>query len=392
MITIDSSPSGKPSVHDGLWHIVNSDNSGTTDFKYVFDIWVNGVQKIRVKQFPEPDSGKGYFDASPVVKNSMTYEWFEPINSSAYVDQPDMSGQIGITYALRIGEEVSGVTTLNMASGEVSGYNWAPPLFKRRVIGLDDKLNKWLTNSPGRATIKQVDGTTAQTDSENLFIGFHTDQSSLSLHVDTFLEDGYNDNSVSGTPVAINNGFIQMNIGQTALFNSLNIIIDERVRYYDVYFEGYEKMRVYPKCNPKYETIPIHFLNRWGMWDTFRFDLASRLEMSVQRKGFKRRDYRFNDTSVDYMSQYNRYYEGSIDYLNKSEWTYRLNADAMTDTEYEWIAELFTSPQILMEVDGYFYPVTVKASTYEYRKYINDKLKSLEVEFEMNSSRYTQLR
>lgn len=53
-IVINSSPSGQPSVHDNLWHIVSSTNSGQVDFKYVFDIFVNGVQKIRVKQFLNP--------------------------------------------------------------------------------------------------------------------------------------------------------------------------------------------------------------------------------------------------------------------------------------------------------------------------------------------------
>mgnify|MGYP007024662293 FL=1 len=141
-ITINTSPTGTPSVHDGLWHVCSSDNSGVTDMKFVFDIWINGVQKIRVKQSPEPVTGKAYFDAGPTVRNSMTYAWFEPTNNSAYVDQPDMSGQVGIIYGLRVGEDVSGVTTTNMASGEVSGYNWAPPLFKRRDYGLSNKLNK----------------------------------------------------------------------------------------------------------------------------------------------------------------------------------------------------------------------------------------------------------
>lgn len=382
MITINTSPTGTPSVHDALWHVCSSDNSGTTDFKFVFDIWINGEQKIRVKQFPEPNNGKAYFDAGSVVRNSMTYEWFEPINSSAYVAEPDMSGQIGIVYNIRVGEEVSGITTTNMASGDVSGYNWAPPLFRRRVVGLNDRLNKWLTNRPLYSNTKL---------SENLFIPFYCN-TSLVLHCETFDQNNASIATASGSTTVIENGFVQMNIGTTALNATLGISFGDNVKYYEVWFNSLDKFRVYPVCNDKYTPIPIHFLNRWGMYDTLRFDLTSKLTMDPDRKAFTQKDYNFNGNSVDYLSSSNRYYESKINYSNKANWTYKLTADAMTDAEYEWAADLITSPQILAEIDGYFYPVTIKGGNYEYSKFVNNKLKPLELEFEMNQTRYTQLR
>lgn len=385
MITINTSPSGTPSVHDNMWHVVSSDASGSTDFKYVFDVWINGVQQVRVKQFPEPDSGYGYYDAGPTVRNSMTYQWFEPTNAGAYVAEPGMSGQIGINYQLRVGEDVSGVTTTNMASGEVSAYNWAPPLFQRRVTDLSTKLNKWLTNRPAYANIKLA---------ENLFIGFYTTPgTSLTLHVKKY--DASNTqigSTLDGSSTLIEKGFVQMNIGTTALSATLLTTFDESVKYYDVYFNAYDYIRVYVVCNPKYTCIPVHFLNRWGLWDTQRFDLVSKLSMDIERKGFGQRDYQFNGPSVDYKSSANRYYEGKINYSNKADWTYKLTADAMTDAEYEWMADLMQSPQILMEVDGYFYPVTISKNNYDYNKYINDRLKAFDIEFKINSERYTQLR
>ena len=382
MITINTSPTGTPSVHDAMWHVCSSDNSGSTDMKFVFDVWINGVQKIRVKQVPEPVTGKAYFDAGPIIRNSMTFAWFEPINSSAYVAEPDMSGQAGIVYALRVGEDVSGVTTSNMASGEVSGFNWAAPLFKRRVITLTDKLNKWLTNRP--ATLNTGEG-------ENLFIGFYTN-ATLTLKVDKFdFSNTQIGSTLSGSPTVIESGFAQMNIGTTALSATLSTTF-ANVKYYDVWFNALDKVRVYIRCNPKYTCVPIHFLNRWGVFDTQRFDLVSKLSMEVERKGFGQRDYQFNGNSVDYKSTANRYYEGRINYFNSAKWTYKLTADAMTDEEYEWMADLMTSPQILMEVDGYFYPVTIKGNNYEYSKFVNNKLKALNLEFELNTTRQTQLR
>lgn len=384
-ITINTNPAAGSSVHDNMWHVVSSDNSGYTDFKYVFDIWINGVQKIRVKQFPEPVTGKAYFDAGPTVRNEMNYAWFEPTNASAYVDQPDMNGEAGIVYALRVGEDVSGVTTLNMASGEVSGYNWAPPLFQRRAVSLATKVNKWFTNRPLYANTKLA---------ENLFIGFYvTPGTALTLHCDKFdMSNNQIGATLNGAATSCFNGFVQMNIGTTALSATLSTTFDAGVKYYDVWFNSLEKIRVYPVCNPKFTPIPIHFVGRWGLWDTHRFDLVSKLNMDIDRKGFGKRDYEFNGNSVDYYSASNRYYEGKINYSNKANWSYKLTSDALTDAEWEWLADLFTSPQILLEIDEYFYPVTIKRTSYEYNKFVTDRLKAFEVEFEFNSARMTQLR
>jgi len=388
-ITINTNPAAGSSVHDNMWHVVSSDNSGQTDFKYVFDVWVGGVQKIRVKQFPEPGTGKAYFDAGPIVRNEMTYQWFEPNNAGAVTYQPNMEGEAGIVYALSVGEDFSGVTTLNMASGEVSGYNWAPPLFKRRVVTLANKVDKWFTNRPLTTNTKLA---------ENLFVPFYTTPGQqLTLCLDKF--DASNNqigSQLTIAPANYNTGFIQLNIGTTALAASFSTTFDAGVKYYEVYFyNGFinlDKIRVYPVCNPKFTPVPIHFMNRWGMWDTHRFDLLSKLNMKVDRKDFGQRDYRFNGNSVDYYSSSNRYYEGKVNYSNVANWTYKLNSDALTDDEYEWLAELFTSTQILMEIDGYCYPVTIMRDSYEYNKFVSDRLKAFNVEFEINSSRMTQLR
>lgn len=382
-ITINTSPSGSPSAHDALWHVCSSTASGTTDMKFVYDVYVNGTQLIRVKKFPDPSNGKSYFDAGPIVRNEFTFEWFEPINSSVYVAEPDMSGQIGVVYNLRVGEEVSGITTLNMASGDVSAFNWAPNLFKRRVDGLSTKLNKWLTNRPLSAKTALA---------ENLFAGFYTN-ANLVLKCEKFDASNNTIGSVlSGSTTVIENGFVQMNIGTTALSATLSTTFDESVKYYDVWFNSLDKLRVYLTCNTKYTCIPIHFLNRWGMWDTHRFDLVSKLSMDIERKGFTEMDYKFNGNSVDYLSTNNVYYGGKTNYSNAATWTYRLNSDALTDAEWVWIADLMQSPQILLEYDGYFYPVTIKKNNYEYNQYVVDRLKPLEIEFELNTTRYTQLR
>jgi hypothetical protein len=183
-----------------------------------------------------------------------------------------------------------------------------------------------------------------------------------------------------------------MNIGSAAIATNLGLTINDSVKYYDVWFNSFDKIRVYVVCNPKYEPINIHFMNAWGMWDSLRFDLVSKLNMSVEKKSFEQRDYRFNGNAVDYKSTSNRYYEGATNYSIKSNFNYKLTADALTDDEYTWMADLISSPQILMEIDGYFYPVTLIDNNYEFSKNVFNKLKALELTFNMNQNRYSQLR
>jgi hypothetical protein len=186
-----------------------------------------------------------------------------------------------------------------------------------------------------------------------------------------------------------------MNIGSTAITNTLGIAIGSNVKFYDVWFKrggtDMAPIRVYTTCN-SYTPVLIHFLNRWGVWDTHRFDLLSRLMMDVERKGFMRNDYKKNGNAIDYKSSANRYYESKINYGNTANWIYKLTSDSLTDDEYTWLSDLVQSPQMLMEVDGYCYPATIKNTNYEYSKYENNKLRVLELEFEMNQMRNTQLR
>ena len=380
-ITINTNPPSGSTAQDDLWHVATSTASGSTDMKYIFEVYVGGVRKVSVRQFPEPSNGKAYFNAGATVRNSITFDWFEPVGT-AYVYEPNVTGEMGVQYQIRVGEEISGITTLNLASATTSVFNFKAPLFKRRVVTLQDRLNKWLTNRPLYANTKL---------GENLYIPFYTD-TTLNLKCSTYNENNTLIAAASGSTTTIENGFVQMNIGSTAISNNLSITINESVRYYDVSFNNFDIIRVYLVCNPKYEPINIHFMNAWGMWDSLRFDLVSKLNMNLEKKGFEQRDYRFNGNAVDYKSAYNKYYEGPINYSIKSTFNYKLTADALTDDEYTWIADLISSPQILMEIDTYFYPVTLVESNYEFSKNVFNKLKALELTFNMNQTRYSQLR
>ena len=404
-ITNIAFPSGSPTVQDTLWHIFDS-NITSGDLKYVMDIYVSGTQQVRVKLYPEPTSGIGYFDAGPIVRNTMTYEWLTP-KEELLMCEPNVSGQVAQTYQYRIGEEYSGVTYLNLVSGNVVAYNWVPPAFKRKVSDITTYTNLFFTNRP--LTIKASFG-------DNIHIPVKD--------ITRFVVAAYSQNNIVTGTILYSFGstktFAQLNIGSIAL-NKISAIITEDTKYYQIPIEeskyynrvitdggivegltclmqktaalgNTNTLQVDLNCNPKYESFNLHFMNNLGMFDTAKFGLVSRLNMDVTRKTFETRDYKYGATSVTYFDANNKYNDSKVNYLNKKDFTYKLTMEAPSDAEYEWLAELIGSPQIYMEIDGYYYPVSLKNTNYEYSKYVNNRLRVLDVEVEMNQTRYSQLR
>ena len=368
-------PSGSPSVQDTLWHIFDS-NITSTDLKYVVDLYVGGAQQVRVKLYPEPVTGIGYFDAGPIIRNTMTYQWLTP-NTNVLMCEPNVSGQIGQTYQYRIGEETSGVTTLNLASGNVTAYNYVAPTFERKVADLSAYNGKALSNRPNEINASLGD---------NIYIGAK-DVSGLVVSTYNFSNVKIADTtySLGGTKA-----FAQLNVGSPAL-NNPTAVITSSVKYYTITL-GTSTYRVNLECNPKYTSYNVHFMNHLGMFDTAKFDLASRLTMDVQRKSYEKRDYTLGASSVTYYDANKKYVDSKVNYLNKKDHAYKLTMNAPTDSQYEWLAELIDSPQVYFELNGYFYPVSIKNTNFEYSKYVNNRLRVFEVEIDINQTRFSQLR
>jgi len=353
-------PSGSPSVQDTLWHIFDS-NITSADLKYVVDLYVGGVQQVRVKLYPEPVTGIGYFDAGPIVRNTMTYQWLTP-NTNVLMCEPNVSGQIGQTYQYRIGEETSGVTTLNLASGNVTAYNYVAPTFERKVADLSAYNGKALSNRPNEINASLGD---------NIYIGAK-DVSGLVVSTYNFSNVKIADTtySLGGTKA-----FAQLNVGSPAL-NNPTAVITSSVKYYTITI-GTSTYRVNMECNPKYTSYNLHFMNHLGMFDTAKFDLASKLTMDVQRKIFEKRDYTLGASSVSYFDANKKYVDNKVNFLNKKDHNYKLTID---------------SPQVFFELDGYFYPVLIKNTNFEYSKYVNNRLRVFEVDIDINQTRFSQLR
>jgi hypothetical protein len=388
-ITSLINPTGKPSIQDNLWHIATSDNSGQVDFKFVFDVYKGGEQLIRAKVYPNPTNGKGYFDAGPVVRNEMDYSWFNP-NGTLISYEPNVSGQISQNYTIRTGEDFSGITTLNLASGNVTAYNFAAPLFKRRLEDFTAKDNKTLTD-------RFLNNISSNFD-EDLYLPIHCDRGSdLIFSVYRYIGSSLSVSNEYG--FSPSSGYFQLNISPSSIKQFLideadSLSIPTTTTKLIVNLETATTqyaITINVVCNGKFTPIPLHFMNSYGMFETARFELVNRLSKNLERKTFEKRDYEFNDSSVDYYSTIgsnHRYIESKINYGSKINWNYKLTMYPPSDSDYNWLSQLIDSPIIYAEIDSEYYPVTIVETNYEYSKHDFNGLKPLELNIEMNQKRF----
>ena len=378
----------KPSVQDDLWSIAESSNSAVTDMKFVFDLYVNNNIVIRSKTYPNPETGYGYFNASQVVRNYMTLNYLSS-NLNIINSYPSTSGGISIDYTLRVGEDVSGTTTLNQMSGTTKAYNWTPSIFKRQITGegIYQKNNKFVTNRT-RAKAGLTD--------RNLFIPLHTTDDTISINVYTYGENNAQI-AVSGTTVAPSSPYVQLNISPIAINTTWANLINSNVKYYKVLirsganpYPGICEIFVDMVCNQKYESSQLHFINQYGMFDTAKFDLVKRLSYNVEKKTYQKNEYSFpvDNLSVNYYNTALIFNESKINYGSKIDYSYKLTMNYPSDSDYQWLAELINSPLVYFEKDTYLYPVSIKETNYEYSEHIFNGLKVFEINIDLNQQRF----
>lgn len=399
-------PSAKACIYDGVWWTALSDKKDETNFKYIFDVFdADGNQLIRSKVYPDPATGRGYFDVSGVLRSAVDLDFtglYSPLQF--YYQVLNNTNQLRIEYSVEVGEEynvgASGITYLNDASGATTAFNSINDVWTK---GIDYKFAPttaagvtepygYVTNRPFQ--IK------SQYANEPIIIGVHLKyEASPADYYNKFTIKKYN---TAGTLLATatevyeldpgDDKYLLVNIGVEGINNLLGAgWIDSNVAYYTVQCVK-DTIRVDLQCNGLYEMYNLIFLNRLGMYDTARFSCVNKMTMDVQRKIFEKRDVSFGNTGVSYkVGNSTQYNESKINFDGVINWNLRLTMDFPTDQEYQWLSELIYSTKVILakNINGttYYYPVVIKNSNYEYIQRLSSKLKTLEIDVDLSQKR-----
>jgi hypothetical protein len=133
----------------------------------------------------------------------------------------------------------------------------------------------------------------------------------------------------------------------------------------------------------RFDPMRLAYINKYGAFDFFNFDLVSKTTFDVERKGYERN---YNGSI---------YEAGGIVvkninpiYYTKETQKWKIISDYLNDSQAETLRELYSSPLVYMNLvnDNYinfsWIPVKPTATSYEVKKTAIDKVFNIELDLE----------
>jgi hypothetical protein len=138
----------------------------------------------------------------------------------------------------------------------------------------------------------------------------------------------------------------------------------------------------------RYATNRLHWLNKFGVWDSFTFTLVSVTSSNVQSSGYSREKGVWNNTSFTYPS-----YQGEkVTYSKRSTDQLVLNSDWIKEDIQQWLVRsLLESPVVYLEQSDGFEPVNISNQTYQFKTKRRDGLIQEQITIDRTYSYTSQL-
>jgi hypothetical protein len=298
-----------------------------------------------------------------------------------------------INYEIRFGEDYGGTTYTNLTSGQYRAFNFVNPIFRDWTTSYyQPKINTWLT---GRDVTK---GEVTMT--ERLFAGFMNTAATttnLTLTVQKYRESGATDgSSATGNSVACS-AFVLFDLSPAAINTYLGSSLINAATYQygvRVNYGGNQspEFRVKLVCNPRWTPVSIHFLNKLGGYDTFAFRMVNRREGNAEKKSYEQLGWQYNAGSMTRYDSYKRINAGNNTFAVNETVQFKLTSDYINETDYLWLKDLITSPEVYYEDGGYYYPVSIKTTNWAEKKRIADKMFNFDLSVEFAQKINSQYR
>lgn len=377
---INFAPSGYASAHYPMWYELQSNQSGQTDFKYVFDLYVNNAFVTRQKLFPDPTDNKGYFDVSPIVRNYFDVATV-PFTTGSNTFSTDWGlGEFYIDFYAIVGEEYSGTPYVSgdVTGSNLSAYNWAKRKQIFNQLVLNNYIETFVSNRPANSTAYFA---------EPLIIGAWGVSGSTYTVKQTHYVQGTNVGNASTS------GFTAANpkhadVKPPLFVNSdADSVVMQLMKGTDVL----DTKTVNIVCHPRYTPVTLLFLNRLGCWDSFTFGLFNEVSIDAERKSFEQNPYvgRSNSIGANFLRESVKTYAVSY----KTKW--KLTSDPLTKDEYKWLEELITSPLVYVympNAEFKWQPVMIAETNYQIKDHLIKKDAILELNIEFSEQDNTQYR
>jgi hypothetical protein len=378
-ITIASVPPSYSSAHDALWHVVTSDNATLTNFKYVFDILVNGSRIATTKVYPT-DAGVGIIDVAPFVRNYFSSGFND--DGAGFVRYAD--GFLHVDYQIRYGEEYDGTLESNLTSGNYKGWNFSLDPFRTPMTTY---ANKFLT-SRDRTQAEVVSGETF------LITYFNSDlASSLTATIQNLNEDGTNNGSASTgsnfQPTAVHGIILDLSpTGVNAYLGTTKVTASTYAYRVSI---GSDSIVITQTCAPRFTPVQIIFQNQYGGYDQMAFRLLSRQSRNMERKTYTKGNYELSaSNTMAFKDSSNIMFGGQRAFATSVDYSYSVISDYLSVQDYNLGAELLASNEVYFAFGGNYYPIVFTGTTWQEKNNNSDKMFNYELSFNLGIRQFSQ--
>ena len=146
-----------------------------------------------------------------------------------------------------------------------------------------------------------------------------------------------------------------------------------------------------------YEGIRLTWLNQWGVWDYYTFNMKSTRSISTNRTSYTQLGGTWNESTF----KINGYKGGKKNFRVNSSEKIKINTDFVTEAEGVWFEELINSTEVYIVkefstdvantiTNKYIEPVVLTTSSYVKKTIANDKLMQYTFEIEKSKMQRTQ--
>ena len=371
-------------------YTISSTNSEEIGFKYVVKVYNSNDELVTTAYYDSPadPADAVEFDVSKYVSTQFSYSkgFYETATSSSSTNA--IKG-----YYLKCYEyyEVGGEFVIVLASEVVSATKYAfagaLPLLELKNW-YSDHANYWGSSNTIYKPLTAWDTIKVRDTDAQVFgfinTGLLTNVELLVTYTNATTQTYYITPTAVSTPSIT---YIQITpltygsgVASIQLFTNWNNGSARRYKFATMYTQS---------CG-RYDPMRIAYLNKYGTYDFFNFDLVNKTSFQIEKKGYER------NYSGDI------YEAGGIVvknvnpiYYTKETQNWRIISDYVNDIQSELLREMYSSPLVYLNVvnDNYitpsWIPVKPSSTSYEVKKTASDKLFNIEldVEFQLVNQR-----
>jgi len=396
-ITIQQQPQLFSTAGNPVVWTFESDQTGQPNFSFIVELYLFGNLYSTHQVFPQfgvlsrfnaSEALKSFLSSPLIVNGTLTTNYNTAITNAWIV----VSEKYGTPPVIAASATAATMKPFNASLRHPDFINWN---YQDYNVDSNNPLTPgvlFLTSWP-RAR-KYFCGLT-----ENIFLGFISNDTSFNVRFR--LKDAAGGTIANVlTALTLNDLTVIDCSPATIIANTSITALDfAAAAYYEVIARGTgpginngssETFQIYidNECH-RYPTRRLHWLNKFGVWDSFTFTLVSTESTKVAGSTYERESGIWSGTNYIYPL-----YQGEMTtYSKRAEDTMVLNSDWIYEDVQQWLVrELYESPNVYLEAStGAFEPVNITNQGYDLKQSRKDGLIMETVEIKKTYSYNSQL-